>query len=339
MSRMRLKIGVFLRRNLEMKISATILLAAGLMLDAQSLPPNMPQLPPGMTMPPGMNMPAGGRRAGKRPDSSRANPPGVPITIDSAPMKSFQLLEQHPVYHMRMTIVTPDPQMAQMMASFGIGDMETIVAGGVKQVSMKLKMPMLDTGKTDDFEFKSVSKDGRAATIIISTAAERIKKAADASIAKAIADMQKATARTVAQSLAQGPVGWARAGFAAAEDAVFVAEITKVRQKVHDFFEWKCVNGVKQQPVDRTKLPPMTDLKETGDQTLDGTSVAAYEFYVKEKDQFHGPMHMYVAKESGLPMRIEMSDPQMRGASMKMDYFDFDKGGEIEVPGCLANGN
>ncbi len=321
-----------------MKTSATLLLAAGLMLDAQSLPPNMPQMPPGMTMPPGMNMPAGGRRAGKRPDTSRANPPGVPITMDSAPMKSFQLLEQHPVYHMRMTIVTPDPQMAQMLAQFGIGNSETIVSGGVKQVSMTLKMPMPDTGQVDDFEFRSISKDGHAASIIISPASERIKKMADAKLTQAEAQMAKAAEHTIAQSLTQGPVGWARAGMMAAETAVFDAQVESLRKRVHDMFEWKCLKGSNQQPVDKTALPPLTDLKEIGGQSMDGTPVSAYEFYVKEKDQFHGPMHMYVGKESGLPMRIEMLDPQMRGASMKMDYFDFDKGGEIEVPACLANG-
>lgn len=322
-----------------MKTSATLLLAAGLMIDAQSLPPNMPQLPPGMTMPPGMNMPAVGRRAGKRPDPSRANPPGVPITTDSAPMKSFQLLEQHPVYHMRMTIVTPDPQMEQMMAQFGIGNSETIVSGGVKQVSMKLKMPMPDIpGQVDDFEFHSISKDGHAASIIISPASERIKKMADAKLTQAEVQMARAASHTIAQSLMQGPIGWARAGMMAAETAVFDAQVESLRKRVHDFFEWKCQKGSNQQQVDKTVLPPLTDLKEIGDQSLEGTPVSAYEFYVKEKDQFHGPMHMYVAKDSGLPMRIEMSDPQMRGASMKMDYFDFDKGEEIEVPACLASG-
>jgi hypothetical protein len=49
-------------------------------------------------------------------------------------------------------------------------------------------------------------------------------------------------------------------------------------------------------------------------------------------------MRMYVAKETGLPVRIEMTDARMAGASMKMEYYDFDKGGDFEVPACLAEG-
>jgi hypothetical protein len=44
---------------------------------------------------------------------------------------------------------------------------------------------------------------------------------------------------------------------------------------------------------------------------------------------------LYVAKETGLPMRIGMTDPQARGG-MQMDYFGFNQGGDIEVPACLG---
>ena len=80
-----------------------------------------PNLPPGMTLPPGFKMPTpdSRRRPSKRADNDAVKPPGVPIPLDSAPMKSFQLIEQHPIYHMRMTMTAPTPEMQQMMDQMG----------------------------------------------------------------------------------------------------------------------------------------------------------------------------------------------------------------------------
>ena len=72
-----------------------------------------------------------------------------------------------------------------------------------------------------------------------------------------------------------------------------------------------------------------------GDDTIGGVAVTSYEFYVQEGGQFHGPMQIYVAKDSGLPVRLGMNDPRMQG-SMQMDYFGFNDGGDFEVPACLA---
>ncbi len=297
---------------------------------AQTPPPNMPQLPPGFTLPPGMTMPSGrGKRPARGADASRPPPPGVPIPMDSTPMKAFQLLEQHPVYHMRMALTMSDPQMTQMLAQMGIAPMETTVSGGVKQVIMRMKMPASDLpGQMDDWEFRSVSKDGRAARLISSSGQERFLARTDAHLDKEMVEVEKMAARTIAQSLAQGPVGWARAAMAGAESGLAAAELSKMRKTAHDFFKWQCITPPNRQPVDRTAPPPLTDLQTVGDTT--------YEFYVHEKDQFYGPMRMHVATDTGLPLRLEMSDPQMRGASMQMDYYDFDKGGDFEIPACLA---
>lgn len=306
---------------------------------AQSLPPNMPQLPPGMTLPPGVTMPTGRRRPAKKADESRPSPPGVPIALDSAPMKAFQLLQAHPVYHMRMAFSAPDPQMAQMLAQMGMAPMETTVSGGAKQVVMHMKMPATDLpGQVDDWEFRSISQDGRLARLITGSAVPRMLARADAHLAQEMEQLDKMAARAIVQSLAEGPVGWARAAMMGAETAAFNAEAAALRKRAHDFFTWQCLTPPARQPVDRTVPPPLTDLQAAGDQTLDGVAVSTYEFYVREKDQFHGPMRMHVAKDSGLPMRIEMTDPQMRGGSMRMDYYDFDKGGDLEIPACLAKG-
>jgi hypothetical protein len=79
----------------------------------------------------------------------------------------------------------------------------------------------------------------------------------------------------------------------------------------------------------------LTDLKILGDDTIDGAPVTVYEFYVQEGGKFHGPMQMFVGKESGLPRRIGMSDPRA-GGGMQMDYYGFNQGGDFEIPACLA---
>jgi hypothetical protein len=253
-------------------------------------------------------------------------------------MTAFAQMEQHPVYHMRFTLNTPDPQMAQVMEQMGFAPMETTVSGGTKQVIMRMKWPAMDLpGQIDDWEFRSVSQNGRAARLISTPASPRLLKLQDAKLAQQLAMADMMAARSIAQSLASGPVGWISAGVQAASTVLDNIAAAELRKKAHDFFEWKCVSGLRQEAVDRS-APPLTDLQVIGDQTLEGVAVTTYEFYVRDKDQFHGPVRMHVAKDTGLPMRLEMTDPQMRGASMKMDYYDFDKGGEIEIPACLANG-
>jgi hypothetical protein len=57
---------------------------------------------------------------------------------------------------------------------------------------------------------------------------------------------------------------------------------------------------------------------------------------VRDGDRFQGPVRLLVAKDSGLPLRIEMTDPQLQG-SMHLDY-SFDNIGDIEIPACMASG-
>lgn len=312
---------------------------------------NYPGMPPGMTMPPGMSMPPGmpmpNRDNSRRRPSRQSNnepqvrPPGVPISMDSPAMKSFLQLEQHSSYRMRMTINAPDPMMAQMMAQVGFGQTETAVSGDTKLVTMHMKLQLSDIpGQVDDWEVRSVARNGRAARMFSSPAIPRWLAKADAEVARQLAELDREAARTTLASLASGPLGWATAGMDAALLAAAHVEAVRMVKKEREFFQWQCLPPSKQQEtVDRNAPPPLTDLNAVGDQTVDGVSTTAYEFYVhdKQKDEYHGPMRLHVAKDTQLPLRIEMTDPQMRGASMNMDYYDFDKVGEIEIPACLKD--
>jgi len=117
----------------------------------------------------------------------------------------------------------------------------------------------------------------------------------------------------------------------AAASAVLAARASK---QAHDFFEWSCMDGGPQTSHDQMQPPPMTDLRVVGDSAIEGTAVTGYEFYVQQNGRPQGPVQMFVAKDSGLPMRIGMSDPRGQGG-MTMDYFGFNQGGDFEIPACF----
>jgi len=163
---------------------------------------------------PGMpRFPGGGDSRSRRQRQQRQDdvaPPGVPVPADSPIFEAFRRLEQQSVYHQRMTFLTNDPQITQMMAQMGFTPAETITAGDTKQVSMHFKMPAL--GQVEDFELRGVLRNGRLAKKWISPGSGRILKEQDAQIARQLAEQEVQSASSIARNLAMGPMGWAGAG-------------------------------------------------------------------------------------------------------------------------------
>jgi hypothetical protein len=278
-----------------------------------------------------------GRGKDKGGDAALPKPAGVPVPLDSPVIQAFQKLAMQSVYHQRMNISANDPRMQQMMAQMGFMPAETITAGDTKMVSMHFKLSV--DGQSEDFELRSVARDGRVASKWLSPAKDRILAKQDAEIAKQLAQSEAQSANSVARSLAMGPMGIVSAAVQAGGAAASAAEAAAVSKQAHDFWEWKCREGggqaARPDSAQARPAPPLTDLRVVGDDTINDMAVTNYEFYVRDGGQSHGPMQMAVAKESGLPVRIGMSDPRA-GGSMQMDYFGFNQGGDFEVPGCLA---
>lgn len=260
---------------------------------------------------------------------------GTPVPEDSPVFNAFRQLEkQTDGYRVRMEMQASDPRMAQMMERAGMGGMDKIVKGNTTQVSMHMKVPATDVrGQVDDWEIKAVVRDGKGARLINSAAVPRLLKAQDANLDMQIAMMERQAASVVAQAFA-GPMGGISAGVAAASMAASLVEAAELRKQAHDFFKWKCLDHAPQQAAHNdTSL--LSDLKSLGDQPVDGVPHTAYEFYVRDsQNRLQGPVLLYVAKDSGLPKRIEMTDPQGHG-SMQMNY-DYGTLPEIEIPECLA---
>ena len=265
---------------------------------------------------------------------STANAKGVPVPADSPILEAFRKMETQSSYHQRFTFDATDPKTAEIMSQMGFGPAETIVAGDTKQVSLHTTMPI--HGKPEDFELRSVTRDGRVGSKWSSPARDRILAEQDASLAKQLADYEKNNAKSIARNMAGGPWGMVSSGISAAANAANIAEAAAIRKQAHDFWEWSCKDAsaaAASATAARHEPPPLTDLRQLEDTNLDSVPVSAYEFFVQQNGKFHGPIRMYIGKESGLPARITMSDPH--AGTMHMDYFGFNQPNAIEIPSCF----
>jgi hypothetical protein len=248
---------------------------------------------------------------------------------------AFSQLKGQTSYRMTINIESKDPRMAQMAAmGMGMGTIEKLVQGNTTQVVMHMKMPAMDQGGAmDDWEIRAVAKDGRAARLITSPAVPRLLKRSDQMLDMQMAMMEKQAATSVAQALAQGPLGAISAAVQGASAAASMAEVVALKRKAREFFSWQCIPGVGQ-PAEKA-APQLTGLRAATDQKVGETNAAAYEFFVNENGKSQGPVRLLVAKDSGLPVRLDVTDPQGHG-SVHMDYTDFSKTVQIEIPDCLS---
>jgi len=273
---------------------------------------------------------------GTRPAVAQTAPAGVPVPEDSPLFIAFKQLEKQPGYRMTLTAESNDPRMAQMAArGMGFSPIETVVRGGARQVTMHMRMPAVDQpGTIDDWEFRSVVQNGRGARLITSPAVPRIMKLSEQVVAMQMAMLDRQAGVAMAQAVAQGPLGAITAGTIAAGTIIGNIEVPRLLKKEKDFFSWKCMPELGGGQNAAQKENQLTDMRLLGDQSVGGRSATAYEFYVRDGDRFQGPLHLLVAKDTGLPLRIDMTDPQGHG-SMHMDY-SFDGITDIEIPICMA---
>jgi hypothetical protein len=291
-------------------------------------PSQMPQMPP---------QPQPRQQRNDNGDQALVKPAGVPVPEDSPIFNAFKLLEKQPAYRMSFVAESADPRMAQMAArGMGLGPIESVVKGGTKQVSMHMKMQAIDQpGTIDDWEIRAVVRNGQGARLITSPAVPRILKLGDQMLAMQMMMQDKMAASAMTQAYAQGPLGPITAANIAAQTALGHVEAAHLAKKAKDFYSWQCQPRPAEQSGSERKNQ-MTDMRLIGDQPVGSTPATAYEFYVRDGDKFQGPVHLLVAKDTGKPLRIEMTDPQTQN-SMHIDY-SFDQIADIETPSCMAGG-
>jgi outer membrane lipoprotein-sorting protein len=95
---------------------------------------------------------------------------------------------------------------------------------------------------------------------------------------------------------------------------------------------WTC-RDVKKDPSAPTSPPNLLNAKATGRTMVGADEAKTYSFSIlDEQSQKEMPMTLYVSAASGLPLRIEMTQPE---GSMSVEYYDFDAPITIDVPECM----
>ena len=273
----------------------------------------------------------GGSAAG--PANSIPSHAGVPVPLDSPLYTSFTRLKTQPGYHMVMIMQTSDPKMAAMAQSI-FSPQEMLVVGDTRQYTMHYKMPATDVpGTVDDWEIRAVVQNGRAARLITSAAVPRLLKESEERAAHDLAELDRMAATTIARAAAEGPMGAIGAGMTAAGVAMAHVEVPKMLKKERDMFSWQCRNVPPGGPAAQSTTQ-LTDLHPIGDQSVNGTMADGYEFYSYDNQKTQGTVHLFVAKDTGLPLRIELVDPNGAGG-IQMNYGPLTGPANIEVPACM----
>jgi hypothetical protein len=276
------------------------------------------------------------RRSGRGGGSANSIPShaGVPVPMDSVLYTSFARLKTQSGYHMVMTMQTNDPKMAAMAQSI-FSPQEMLVVGNTRQYTMHYKMPATDVpGTVDDWEIRAVVQNGRAARLITSAAVPRLLKESEEKAAHDLAELDRMAATTVARAAAEGPMGAIGAGMTAAGVAMAHAEVPKMLKKERDMFSWQC-RDVPQGGPGAESTTQLTDFHPIGDQNLNGAIADGYEFYSYDNQKTQGTLHLFVARDTGLPLRLELADPGGAGG-IQMNYGPLTGSVNIEVPACMG---
>jgi len=190
------------------RIGSVLVIAVGVLWPAavfgqsQTPPPGMPNMDELMRQ--------AGSAQGGRQHSASAAAPGVPIPPDSPLMVAFKRLDAAKAYRVVMEMSTTDPRAQQAMQQMGGMDRydKVVVKPDTQAISLHMKLPsVVQPGKSDDWEVKSVTKGGRAAKKFDTPAKEKILAMQEASIAKQFAQADMSAAMSLAQAAAGGPAG------------------------------------------------------------------------------------------------------------------------------------
>ena len=221
------------------------------------------------------------------------------------------------------------------MAQSIFSPQELLVKGNTRQYTMHYKMPATDVpGTVDDWEIRAVVQNGRAARLITSAAVPRLLKESEEKAAHDLAELDRMAATVIARAAAEGPMGAIGAASTAASVAMAHAEASKMLKMQRDMFSWQC-RDVPQGGPGAQSTTQLTDFHSIGDQNVNGATADGYEFYSYDNQKTQGTVHLFVAKDTGLPLRIELADAGGAGG-IQMNYGPLSGPANIEIPACMG---
>ena len=122
----------------------------------------------------------------------------------------------------------------------------------------------------------------------------------------------------------------------AAQVAFMHVEVPRMLKKQKEMFSWKC-RDAPHSGASGEATTQLTDLRSIGEQNLDGRMADGYEFYAYDNDKTQGAVHLFVTRDTGLPLRMEMGDPTVGGIQMNYsELTELTTPVNIEIPACMT---
>ena len=142
--------------------------------------------------------------------------------------------------------------------------------------------------------------------------------------------------KNLLHSLLQGPQAFV---MAAADTVLSQTLLSTLMQKqiqkeeqLMSLNQWTC-RDVKIEKPDKTTPPNFLNVKAGDKATVGSEEAKTYTFSVQdEQSQKEMPVTLYVSAASGLPLKIEMNQPE---GSVTLEYYDVDAPMNIEIPDCM----
>jgi hypothetical protein len=111
-------------------------------------------------------------------------------------------------------------------------------------------------------------------------------------------------------------------------------EMVAQEEKEVSLNQWTCRNA-KVEGSNKKSSSSLKDVKATGKAMVGAEEARSYRFSVMdENSRKEMPVTLYVSASTGLPLKIEMSQPQ---GSMVMEYYDFNAPIAIDLPACMKH--
>jgi hypothetical protein len=225
----------------------------------------------------------------------------------------------------RITMVIPMMSMGGMPNLSNMGDMKNMPKnmppmGGVMPKVTQVKMYGVTT----------------AAGMATYMDCPDCEKSMDEAMRQQLEEQRKQMAKNLLRTVLSGPDGLVSAAVGTASETAFEAAAPKMMEhgkQQASLNRWECQGGAEKPSAAATTRPNFLHVKAGGTARVGAEETKTYQFSVMDESSHKEmPMTLYVSASSGLPLKIEMSQPE---ASMSMEYYDVDTAIDIPVPDCL----
>jgi hypothetical protein len=278
-------------------------------------------------------------------------------------MASFSKLDRLKSYRIRTTM-TPGRQFADQMKMAGQMGMDMMTKPMVQEVvnpnlrKITMDVPVMSMSgmpsmedmqemknmpqgmppggmpiKTYRMKMYGISDGSRMATYLDCTACQ---KAIDEAMKQQMRQFLKDLTMSLLRSIAGGPQSAIAPAITSVIAPVLQESVGRMmiekEEKAASLNQWTC-RDAKVEKSGEASPRKLMNAEAAGTATVGAEKAKTYRFSVMDEESGREvPMTLYVSASSGLPLKIEMSQPE---GSVSMEYYDIDAPITIEVPACM----